>query len=398
MGYMARQAILDGAEQTYGYELLYRAAPEPFARFSDSNVAAHTVLDDLLVFGCDEISGGRQLFLNCGYELLNGKGVSLLPRPVVIEILEDVQPDEALLRSLQELKEGGFLIALDDFSPNDHTLPLVPLADIIKVDFLANSRERCVEIVKTHCTKAIALAEKIETRDQYQAARQMGCSLFQGYFFAKPAIMETLDVRPLQSTHCQLLAATCKETMDYTEIERIVKSDVALCYKLLRYLNSVAFCQGCKITSLRQALVILGERIVRRWIAVGAVTEVCQGRSRELISTALLRARFCELLSPQSSCHPYDLFMAGLFSMMEPILGVPLSKILNQVEISPLAKAALLGETNRVRKHLDLVISYCSADWTQFQEQCLALQRSPEHAGSAYLEAVRWVNNVVALS
>lgn len=398
MGYMARQPILDEQEQTYGYELLYRAAAESFARISDTHIAAQTVLDDLLVFGCEEISGGRQLFLNCSYELLSGKGVSLLPRPVVIEVLETIEPDNALLHSLKELKEAGFLIALDDFTPSERTLPMLELADIIKIDFRAMPMQRCAELVKTYCGKSIALAEKVETQEEYQAARDMGCSLFQGYFFARPALMETLEMPPLQATHHRLLAATCKETMDFVEIEQIIKSDVALCYKLLRYLNAVAFCQGSKITSLRQALVLLGETVVRRWIAVSSVTEVCRGRTLELMSTALLRARFCELLSPSSGCKPYDLFMTGLFSMMDVILRLPLSKILTQVEFSSAAKSALLGESNRVKKHLELALSYCDGDWSGFQAHCLALQRSPVHAASAYLEAVRWVNNVVAIT
>lgn len=226
----------------------------------------------------------------------------------------------------------------------------------------------------------------------------MGCSLFQGYFFARPAIMETPDVHSLQATHGRLLAASCRETMDFAEIEQIVKSDAAMCYKLLRYLNSVAFCMGAQITSLRQALVLLGEVIVRRWIAVSAVTQVCGGRTLELMATALLRARFCELLSPASGCQPYDLFMAGLFSMMDVILRMPLPKILSQVEFSPVVRQALLGESNRVKTHLELVLSYCAGNWNAFQEQCLALNRSPIHAASAYLEAVRWVNNVVALA
>src|SRR4051812_4910474 len=227
--YIARQPILDTRQQTFGYELLYRAAAEDFARISDPNEAARRTLDDLLTVGVQDLSRGRQVFLNCTHELLAQGLVKLLPtQNVVLEILETVIPDHDLLQSCAELKAAGYKLALDDFIPGPNTLPLVKFADYIKLDFRLMPLDECGALVRQFGKEVEFLAEKVETSDEFAAARAMGCKYFQGYFFARPALLTMRQIPPMYANYIRLLDATCKADFNFAEIEDIIKTDVAL--------------------------------------------------------------------------------------------------------------------------------------------------------------------------
>ncbi|ABF39352.1 diguanylate phosphodiesterase [Candidatus Koribacter versatilis Ellin345] len=397
--YIARQAILDTRQQTFGYELLYRAAAENFARIGDPDEAARRTLDDLLTLGVKELSRGKQLFLNCTHELLAQGFVKLLPtQNLVLEILETVVPDHDLLQSCAELKAAGYSLALDDFIPGPNTLPLVEFADYIKLDFRAMPLEECGALVQQFGKKIEFLAEKVETLEEFTAASDMGCSLFQGFFFAQPALLTMRQIPPMYVNYIRLLDATCKPDFNFAEIEAIIKTDVALSYKLLRFLNSAAFCIRSTITSLRQALIILGENAIRRWVAVSAAANAATGKPPELLISALLRARFCELLAVGAHSNPYWAFTVGLFSMLSPLLDTPLETILASVQLPDEVRAALLGESGQLRTLFELVCGYIEGDWIAITPKCLALGLAQKQVTSCYLEAVRSVDALMALA
>ena len=397
--YIARQPILDSRQQTFGYELLYRAAAENFARIGDPDAAARSVLDDLLTLGVQELSRGRHVFLNCTHQLLAQGLVKLLPmQNVVLEILETVVPDHDLLQSCAELKAAGYVLALDDFVPGPNTLPLVQFADYIKLDFRILPADECRSLVQQFGKEIKFLAEKVETQQEFTAARDMGCTLFQGYFFAHPALLTLRQIPPIHANYIRLLDATCRPDFDFSEIESIIKADVALSYKLLRFLNSAAFCLRSSITSLRQALVILGENAIRRWVSVSAAANAATGKPPELLISALLRARFCELLAVGAHCNAYWAFTVGLFSMLGPLLDAPLETVLAQVQLPAEARAALLGEPGRLRTLFDLVCGYIEGDWITITPKCLDLGLAQKQVTSCYLEAVRSVDALMALT
>lgn len=396
--YIARQPILGKNERTFAYELLYRAANEGFARIDNPEQASRSVLDDLVTLGFDELAAGHKVFLNCTHDLLAAGHVKLLPSDkVVVEVLETVEPDDAVLSGCRELKKHGFQIALDDFVLNDASKAFIEFADYIKIDFRATDPDSCARIVDRYGRTIQFLAEKVETREEYNAAVEMGYSFFQGYYFAKPAVMEYKQISPLRVNYVRLLAAICKEDLNFVEIEGILKSDVALCYKLLRYLNSAAFCLYSKITSLKQALTLLGENAIRRWVSVSAVVAVGEGKTTELMMAALLRARFCELLAGPARCSGYEAFLVGLFSLMDALLDMPLEKAIAQVDLPPEAQKALLGNPCRLRELFDLALAYCNADWPAFQQRSDALHISADRVSSDYLQALRWINSIASL-
>ncbi len=394
--YIARQPILDNKEQTFGYELLYRAAREDFARISDPEGASRRVLDDLLMLGIDELTRGRHVFLNCTQEVLTQRLVELLPtRNLVLEVLETIVADHTLVQSCAELKAAGYSLALDDFVPNPNTLPLVEFVDYIKIDFRALTADQCRELVHRFGNKVQFVAEKIETHAEYASARAMGCTLFQGYFFAEPALLTVRQISSMYTNYVRLLAVTCKPDLDFFAVEAIIKTDVALCYKLLRFLNSAAFCLGSDITSLRQALVILGENAIRRWVCVSAAAAAAEGKPAELLTLALLRARFCELLAGHARCNPYHGFMVGLFSLISALLDMPLENILTRVELPTDVHQALLGQPGRLRALLDLVGSYRYGDWDAVTAQSANLEVSQQQVTSCYLEAARSADSLM---
>jgi c-di-GMP phosphodiesterase len=396
--YVARQPILSTKEQTFGYELLYRAAAEDFARIGDPEQASRSVLDDLLTLGIDELTRGRHVFLNCTHQLLAHGLVKLLPtNNVILEVLETVVPDEDLLRSCIALKTAGYALALDDFVPNENTVPLVEFADYIKVDFRALSLATCRDVVRQFGKHARFVAEKVETRAEYAAAHDMGCTLFQGYYFAEPALVTVRQIPTIYANYIRLLAATCHPDFNFAEIEEIIKTDVALSYKLLRFLNSAAFCLRSTITSLRQALVILGENSIRRWVCVSAAATAGRGKSPELLSSALLRARFCELLAVGARCNPYRAFIVGLFSLIGTLLEMPLEHVLSHVEIPSEARQALLGKPGRLLTLFELICAYIQGNWEVVAGKGAELELSQEQITSCYLEALRSADSLMMI-
>lgn len=396
--YVARQPILTASEATFAYELLFRAGNENFARIDDPEAASRSVLADVITYGVGELARGRRVFLNCTREVLTEGLVTLIPKQeAVLEILETVSADEAFVRSCGELKAAGYKLALDDFVPNAGTLPLVPLADYIKLDFRQTSIDDCRAFTSAYRNKAEFIAEKVETRDDYMAASEMGCTLFQGYFFAQPSLISFHDLAPTKLSRVRLLAATCKPDFDFAEVESIIKEDVALSYKLLRYLNSAAFCLRSNITSLRQALVLLGEHAIRRWVCVSAAVAAGTGMASELVTTALLRARLCELLASSARCNPYRSFVVGLFSLLGMLFDVPMQYLLDHVELPAESREALLGQPGRLRQLFELVCAYIHGDWVSMVDRCGDLEVSLEWVTSCYVEAVKSVDLLMAM-
>ncbi|HZU34016.1 MAG TPA: HDOD domain-containing protein [Candidatus Angelobacter sp.] len=396
---MARQPILDADEQTAGYELLYRAAAESFARIEDLDTAVRSVLEQVMVLGCRELSGGNRLYINCSREVLAREYINVFsPADIVVEILESVEPTPAVISACEHLKEAGFTIALDDFIPGPQNLLLLPFADIIKVDFRSTPEKKRREIVDRYGKNAVMLAEKVETRAEYQSALKMGFKLFQGYFFCEPVLLVNRQLSPTQLNYLRLMEQVARPEMDFRQVEDIIKADPALCFRMLRYLNSYAFCLRTQITSIRHALTLLGEHQVRRWIAVACVTSAAEDGSRAQISSALMRGRLGELLAPKLGVKGYELFLLGLFSMMDTILGMPLAQLLTKIQVPPETEKALTGKQNRLREILDLIIAYDRGNWEKTHTLCAKLSLEKEILADDYIRAVQWVDLVLGLA
>ncbi|HUK23626.1 MAG TPA: HDOD domain-containing protein [Terriglobales bacterium] len=396
--FVARQPILTREEQVFGYELLFRDGVENYFRAADIESAARSTLDSSMLMGLDVLCAGRRGFVNCTREVLLKEYVTLLPPgQVVVEILETVPPDDLVVAACQRLREAGYLIALDDFIANDARGALTELADIIKVDLRRTTPQEQVELVQRYGPwRCRMLAEKVETREEFAAARKAGFVYFQGYFFRRPEVLSAREIPRNQINYLRMLQAVSKPELDTREIEALIKSEASLCYRLLRYLNSAAFGFGNEIHSVRHALALLGEREVRRWVRLVATLAGGRQKSSELVTAALVRARFCELLSPKIPHGDSDPFFLGLLSLMDAILEMPMLEVVNSLPLDQETKAVLLGGASRLRPLYQLMLARESGEWQNATELARQLHLTESEIAEAYWQAMQWARMVSA--
>lgn len=289
------------------------------------------------------------------------------------------------------------MIALDDFSEGDPREPLAALADIIKIDMRTTPVEVCTAMVKRYGNaRRRILAEKTETREEFLAARKVGCSYFQGYFFRKPEIVQAREIPSNRINYLRLLQAISQPETDARKIEEILKGETSLCYRLLRYLNSPIFGFRQEVRSVRHALAILGDREMRRWIRLVTTLTAGQNKPTDLILTALTRARFCELISPKVDHGSSDLFLVGMLSVMDAILELPMGLVLDGISVEPDTRAVLLGERCRLTPIYDLMIAQETGEWNEAEGLANELHLPDTFAVDAHWTAMQWASEMTA--
>jgi c-di-GMP-related signal transduction protein len=394
--FVARQPILTADEKVFGYELLFRNGVEDFFSCSDLDAASRSTLNTSMLLGLDVLCDGRRAFINCTRDILLKEYITLLPSgQAVVEILETVPADDLVMAACQRLKAAGYMIALDDFAVSDPRETLTDFADIIKVDLRATSAADAAAMVKRYGPwRCRMLAEKVETREEFAIAKKAGFVYFQGYFFRRPEILTAHEIPANRVNYLRMLTEVSKPELDVRAIENVVKGEASLCYRLLRYLNSAAFGFANEIHSVRHALAILGEREVRRWIRLVATLGAGQGKSNDLVLSALVRARFCELLSPKIPHGDSDLFLMGLLSLMDTILEIPMSQVLDNVPIDQETKSVLLGGASRLRTFYQLMLAQESGEWKTASELTNQLHLKESDVAESYWHAMQWAREV----
>ena len=392
---MARQPILDRAQKVFGYELLFRNGVENYFNCDDPDRAARSTLDSSLMLGVGTLCHNTRAFVNCTRDVLLKDLVTLLPpTQTVVEVLETVEPEDRVIAACKRLREAGYLIALDDFAPNDPRIVLCEYADIIKVDVRATKLEERVGMMRRFGTaKCKMLAEKLETPHEFQQAKNMGFAYFQGYFFCKPEVISGREVPASRMHYLRLLEVVSHSEIEMRDLERLLKQEAAICYRLLRYLNSPIFGLKLEVKSVRHAMAILGERELRRWIrlvvTVGAAEQGCS----ELVLMGMTRARFCELLSAKVKSNT-DLFLMGLLSVMDAILEIDMATLLEKLPVDHDIKTALLGQAGGLRPLYQLMLAQESGEWEQAAALTKQLRLRDETVGNAWWEAMTWAQEV----
>jgi c-di-GMP-related signal transduction protein len=400
---LARQPILTADEKVLGYELLFRENPEEnrFTPDGDGESATSSTIDTLNVLGLDVVCDGRLAFINCTHQMLLKGYVALLPSDqVVVEILESVPADEGTLTACRGLKQAGFLIALDNFAPGDAREALVPYAGFIKVDIRKIAPRESAALAARYGRQCRMLALKVQTREDFLAAREGGFTLFQGYFFRRPERMRARKIPANQATYLRVLQAISRKELDFTEIEDLVKHEAALCYRLLRYLNSPLLGLSSPVQSVRHALNLLGERELVRWLRMATTLVMGQDKCSDLVLSSLVRARFCELLAPKIEHGQSDLFLMGMLSLMDAILEVPMGVVLEGIALDPDTKAELLrtktGSETPLSAICALMVARELGDWEGVTAQGKKLNLSLPCMNRAYNEALTWARQVAA--
>ena len=393
--FIARQPIFDSRRRVFGYELLFRSCLENIFRHPDPDQATSKVITDaFFLFNTSVLTDGKRAFINLTRETLVKEYMFLIPPElVVVEILETIDPDDEVIAACKKLKQAGYLLAMDDFVYKDRFTPLLDLADFIKVDFLSTSESERRFLARTFIPLGIRLlAEKVETAEDFSNALEMGYKYFQGYFFCRPAVIRGKDIPASKQQYFQIFKEIHNREMDFRRMEEIIKRDVSLSYKLLRFINSAYFGLRNRINSIRQALVLLGEKDIKKWLSLITLAGMGTDKPGELTVHTITRARFCESLAPHAGLlkRADDLFLVGMFSLIDAFLDRPISDLLTEIPINEEIKGAILGEENRLGEVYIYVLSYEKGDWTRLTSQQLKLGIDEIHPPQLYLKALKW--------
>lgn len=398
--YIARQPILDTHKRLYGYELLYRGTKEHTLESVNGEKATTSLLSSaFLTEGIDIISGTKPCFINFTEDLLIKKIPLSFPKSkIVVEILEDVRPTKEVINACKALSDQGYILALDDFVYDKKLNPLIELAQIIKVDFRLTPIDTIHKMLY-HLRRfdVKLLAEKVETHEEFAKAYKLGFSYFQGYFFSTPEAITINELEAAKINLIQLLAEVTQKDTTLEALHKIISRDVATSYKLLRFLNSAYFYRIEKVRTVKHAIAYLGEKELRRFIILILVSELASDKPDELIRMALVRAKFCELLSSEA-IYAYDkdeLFLIGLFSFIDVMLNNTMKNALEKLPLSGVVKQCLISGDGKYSPFLDIAKTYERRQKKKLLSLLQDLGIHPPLVPEMYMKSMKYANGLM---
>lgn len=398
--YIARQPILNVHKRLYAYELLYRGAePYTLQNVSGNRATASLLSSTFLTRGIEEISGMRPCFINFTQDLLERNLPAAFPKnQIVIEILENVEPTDNLIAVCKKLHDDGYKIALDDFVYSRKLEPLIAFADIIKIDVRLTPLDSITRTLnRLQHQKIRLLAEKVETLKEFEMANRLGFSYFQGYFFSKPEKIEIREVSSVKVNLLRLLAEVTRKETTLEKLQEIISVDIAISYKLMRFLNSAYFYRLQEVKTVKHAIAYLGEKELRRFVLLVVVSELASEQPGELTRLALVRAKFCELLAEAS---PYrsradELFIMGLFSLLDAMLGAPMERIMDKLPIGQTVKEALGNKSGIMGMFLRVAVAFERNQQKKIVSLLKELKINTKDIRESYMSAVRYANGLL---
>jgi c-di-GMP-related signal transduction protein len=399
--FLGRQPILDRDQRIVAYELLFRAADTPGVTVTDDMHATASVIHHAFSeMGIQAVLGSQLGFINISTEMLLSDMVELLPKEqVVLELLETINVDDAVIERCRVLRQQGFTLALDDFVFNESRRPLLALADIVKVDLLLHSQDELqvtVDQLKQWPVKL--LAEKVDSAEQADYCHSLGFDLFQGYFFARPMVLSAKRTDPSQMALIQLLGLLLKDA-DTQKIEQIFKQHPNLTYNLMRLVNSVACGVRRSITSVSQAIMVLGRQQLLRWLQLLMFTlQSGSTYPSPLLVLAATRGKMMELLAvklQRNADYCDEAFMAGILSLIESLINKSLAEIVSELNLGERLSAALLSREGELGTLLQLVESVEQADLDRTHSLLAQTGTlSLSNLTAAEIEAMNWANQI----
>lgn len=397
--FIGRQPIVNRREELVAYELLFRSPHSQGADLHNASYAtANVIINTMTAFGIEEILGDCKGFINMELELLMDDSVHILPREqVVLELLETLEVTPELVERCRLLKEIGFTLALDDheYSPDFHEL--YEIVDIVKVDLMQGPISRLEEMVRQFRRYPMQiLAEKVETREEFGQCLDLGFDLFQGYYFAKPSVMEKRRMDDSVSTLLKLMRLL-DEDSDLINIEKTFRGDAALTYKLLVLVNSVGIGTRSKIETVRHAITILGRHQIKRWIQLAMFASAeHSGMEHPLVDMAAVRAGIMENLA---DCHhalknTHDssekAFMTGILSILERVYDIPMDEVVQKLNLSDDIRDALILRHGALGQLLHLAESIEQMEFSQVSLQLAEMDISVDELLESQKRAYNW--------
>jgi c-di-GMP phosphodiesterase len=383
--FIGRQPIFDRNQRVVGYEILFRGDDTAEAGVvNGASATATVILNSLTEIGLERLVGEHIAWINLPREAaLAGIGRELPPGVTGFEIIEGELVDDELLDAIRALKQRGYRISLDDFEYSPELEPLVLLADVVKLDYMALGAEgfaRQVEMLKPY--RVSLLAEKVEGQTEHLHCMALGCDLFQGFFYQEPELIREKRIEVGRGSVLQIIAALQNTELQFDQLEPLIARDLPLSVRLLRYINSAFFGLPREVTSIRQALVLLGIDNVRRWATLTVMGSL-SGKTSELTSTALIRARFCELAGAAAGLDAAEMFTVGLFSLIDAMMDATLEDVLDELPFPDEMRVALLRHAGPMGAILDAATAL---EGGYFGDAKLLVAG----AGALYVEALLW--------
>ncbi|WP_409522646.1 EAL and HDOD domain-containing protein [Nitrincola sp. MINF-07-Sa-05] len=395
--FVGRQPIFDQQLSLQAYELLFRSSMQNTAvigshDFDQDMATTNVMLNTFIDIGLEQMVETYPAYINLSRSFLIGSlPLPFSPNQVVLEILEDIKTEPEVIAAIKGLKEKGYIVALDDFIDVTNMLELVQLVDIIKVDVQPLSTDELASLVvslrKINPATRL-LAEKVEDKATFEYCKSLGFVLFQGYFFCRPQVVEGTRLSGNRLEMLNLMAELQDSETDFARLEYLIARDVALSYRLLRYINSAAFGMRRSIESIRQVLTLLGMNKIKNIVCLILLSEI-DDKPKELMTLSMIRGKMCELLAQKQGLDGADqYFTVGLFSLLDAIMDRPLPELVNNLPLSALVKDALLEHKGEAGMMLSLVEQFESGRWDQLMNQPV----SPEIITGAWIDAVQWAH------
>ncbi|WP_340677915.1 HDOD domain-containing protein [Paraglaciecola sp.] len=401
--YAARQPILNRDKTLFAYELLFRQSLENiFPQINDNEATAKLIAGLQFNLGLETLTEGTLAFINFTHDsLLDGYPLLLPKEQIVVEILETAKPGKKLLQACIELKEKGYMLALDDYEHDPMWKHFFPYIDIIKIDYQLSSEEQIQQIVKE--TKDFPhiklLAEKIETYAEFNHALEIGCEYFQGYFFSKPEVIKSIAFKPSQLSVINLMAEVYKAEPSIPKITATFEGDVELSFKMLRYAQSPFFKRAKQIETIKQAIVMFGLTELKRFISLLFTAQFSQEKPQELTLMALTRARFCENMMAMNtkSSEPSSAFLIGLLSLLDAMVDADIVELMDKLPISDEMKSTLIRRQGESANYLQLCELLEQAQWQDADSLCERYSYSVERSLELFQQAVLWASERIKM-
>ncbi|WP_026887638.1 EAL and HDOD domain-containing protein [Clostridium beijerinckii] len=400
--FVARQPIFNRKNEVVAYELLFRNGQNNFYNNANGDEATLKVISNTFyTFDFKDITDNKKAFINFTEELIKKEIATILPKEyVVIEILENIEPTDEIIDACKRLKKKGFVLALDDFVFHNKYIKLIEIADIIKIDFKITTgyeRKKVLELKKIN-SRIKFLAEKVENKEEYDEALKFGYSYFQGYYFSKPIVLSRKNIPTNKDTAMKILKLINKDDFDFSQLEELIIKDLGLSYKIIKLINSSAYCLKNEVRSIKYAIALLGRKEIIKWLYVVLLNDLKENNTDELIKVSLQRAKLCELICNMSEYKNkvYSAYMVGLFSVMDAILNCSIEVILKELYIDDEIKEGLIEKDNLLNKILKLAINYEKGEWENVEFYTKEININDNKLAEAYIDSIKWADDVVS--
>lgn len=402
--FVARQPVFEKNGLIWGYELLYRRPENTVsADVTNGTVATANVIMNGFEMVRPSLKKGQKVLINFTGDLLETQVNALLPmESCVVEILEDVQPTPVVLESVAAIKKAGYTIALDDYVGQEHLRPFIPLADIIKIDVLGLSPKKLAALLlgaRGMRFRGIFLAEKVEDEKTAEFCRDLGFSLFQGYFFSRPEVIKGKKISTSQAVRMHILSLCVGDNVDLKAVSDAVLHDPLITARFLKFINSAHFGLQQSVQTVHHALALVGPVTFMQWLCVNVLANLDNSRSsHDLAYLASQRAKFLETLGGGLAAKKMlvppvtvsSLFLIGLFSLLESVIRLPLEEILEGVPLEPDVLNALSGKESPYTPWLSLMNLYERGEWEKSLTLARTLHLTEKDLTTAYTKALDW--------